>query len=145
MSTAKSEKVARINDKGDYKVQTSTRREIVFVIISILIAVIIWMYTIQSDSSSHSYTGKMIDIRYPSSDVMADRVLSIETALVDFKVMGNKTVISNLNDVDLRVYADLTGISDVGVYEIPIIFEANSSIYFYGKSAETITVTVTEK
>lgn len=93
-------------------------------IICVLIAAVIWFYVMQVDSPQYEDTFKDVEIKLSGSEVLEkERGLSVYSGYgrtVDITVSGKKSVVGRYTADDIRVTADISGITAAGNYEVEI-------------------------
>ncbi|MBR2522857.1 MAG: diadenylate cyclase [Clostridiales bacterium] len=118
----------------------------VFVIISIVLSVGLWMY-IQINNNPVVNKTLTVPISYSSTDTPQNIEVSYPIDSVELTVVGRKNTISNLDASDVLVTIDYSSLqeAETGVVDLPLIIEPKDSrVYFriVQQLPESISVTV---
>lgn len=94
--------------------------KILYMALSLLIAVLFWVYVDIREGSTSTQEYKNIPVEFiGETDSLANRGLMLTEGgdtTVDLKLRGPRLVMSNLNTGDIRLQADLSNISNPGQY-----------------------------
>lgn len=104
---------------GDYKIKKTNGLDITAKILAVLLALIIWLYAVSSDSPVFEDTFDSISI----SIINIPSGLSVITgdkSLVDVTVKGKRTDVRSLKSSSIYVYVDASGVSQAGEYTLPL-------------------------
>lgn len=123
-----------IENKGDYKVDTTKLSDILFKIAAVLIAFMIWLYAGAQEDVNKSLTFKDIPVDILTSGNYS--ILNSYDYTVDVTVSGRTRELNKLSADSFSATADATGITSAGKYTLDI----NVS---YPGSAELVDQSVT--
>lgn len=118
--------------------------KLVFMIISILASIFLWMY-IQVTTNPVVTTTMTVPISYSAEYEPTGVSVAYPIENVEIEVVGRKDTISELTSDDISVYLDYSQVNGAGVYELPLEVKSNDDgVYFrvQQKLPETISVTV---
>ncbi len=109
---------------------------------SLIFAFVFWLVLSIDQNPSRQATLTNVPIDFAVTDsVVGDMGLDIvnENYLKNatVTVQGPNYIVSSLKNTDVRVYADLSEITDAGVYEVPLVAERTSPVSGYGIVAVT--------
>ena len=117
-------------------------KKTVRIILSILVALIIWLYADSQDTDPRTVRVNDVPVEFTGEDVLMERGLLVTSAMditVDLELSSsNRTMINNLErgKGDIRLRVNLSGINSVGTY--PLEWDI-----FYPDSVNPSSVTVT--
>ena len=122
-------------------------------IISLLIAIGLWMYvvTVVSPGSENTYTG--IEVVKQSEGILEERGLVItdeHNPAVNLRLSGNRSDLNKLNVGNILVTVDVSKITEPGVHQLryDVIFPgdvANNAITVENRDPDYVTITVQNK
>ena len=127
--------------------------KVLYIALSLLIAIVFWLYVDDVQGSKISETYYRVPIEFiGAEDTLPSRGLMLtegEELTIDVKLSGPRILISGLDKNDIRVQVDLTNISAVGTYTLnyEILFPDNvdrSRISREYASRSTVTVKIEE-
>ena len=97
--------------------------KILYIALSLLLAVLFWLYVDKTDGSRISDTYYNIPVEFiGETDVLAGRGLMLENGQdisITLRLSGPRTVLSNLKKEDIHIWANLTSISAIGTFQLP--------------------------
>ena len=105
--------------------------KVLYIALSLLIAIVFWLYVDDVQGSKISETYYRIPIEFiGAEDTLPSRGLMLtegEDITIDLKLSGPRILISGLDKSDIRIQVDLTNISAVGTYTLnyEILFPDN--------------------
>ena len=105
--------------------------KVLYIALSLLIAIVFWLYVDDVQGSKISETYYRIPIEFiGAEDTLPNRGLMLtegEDITIDLKFSGPRILISGLDKSDIRIQVDLTNISAVGTYTLnyEILFPDN--------------------
>lgn len=105
--------------------------KVLYIALSLLIAIVFWLYVDDVQGSKISETYYRIPIEFiGAEDTLPNRGLMLtegEDITIDLKLSGPRILISGLDKSDIRIRVDLTNISAVGTYTLnyEILFPDN--------------------
>lgn len=105
--------------------------KVLYIALSLLIAIVFWLYVDDVQGSKISETYYRIPIEFiGAEDTLPNRGLMLtegEDITIDLKLSGPRILISGLDKNDIRIQVDLTNISAVGTYTLnyEILFPDN--------------------
>lgn len=127
--------------------------KILYIALSLLMAVIFWLYVDREEGSRISATFPNIPVEFiGETDVLAGRGLMLENGQdvsITLRLSGPRTVISSLEKEDIRIWASVTSISAIGTYQLTYDIEYpddinRSDISMESQSQFSVTVQVVE-
>ena len=94
--------------------------KILYVVVSLLIAVSLWLYVTSTDMTNDSTTIYNVPVTFEGLEFLEDRDLMIvsEKPTVNIRVQATPTVLASLNNKTVQVTADVSNISLEGPHTI---------------------------
>lgn len=139
-------------EKGKENVRlTSGKRKynIIPKIMCLAAAFVLWLYVMQIDSVDTESTFTGVRVYLENTSEIESRnglfVYSGDGTLVNVTVTGRKSVINSYTSDDIRVEADLSGVTAAGIYDIKLSARLPNGLTLSGMSADTIPVYVDER
>jgi|GEM_PF-1768963 len=135
-------------ESDDYRVSYSRRSIIIIAAVSILLAFIIWMFAVASDSAVHNYTDIAIEIKNAETITDAGYEVLLGTETVSFRVSGRSSVINALTDHSVVPYVDLSGIelpADGSRIEVDVKFASEYNLMYSNISADSIYIQIIDR
>ena len=123
------------------------------IVFAILVSLALWLYIAYAENSDVTQPYNNIDIDFTGEDVVAERnltVTNIDTDTVSLKIRGKRNAISKLSKNAIAVTADMSVITNSGVFQVPytVNFEGlsynSNNLYIEEASVDYITVTVSK-
>lgn len=122
-------------------------------ILSLVLALGIWLYVITVVSPESQDTFKNIPVEMQNVSYLEERglmITSISHTSVSLRLSGNRTDLIRLNSENIRVTADVFNIHEPGVHEVPYTVAypgtiPNGAIEIQSRSPDTIQVVVERK
>lgn len=113
-------------------------------LLSLLIALGLWVYVVTNVSTEHAQTFSSVVI-LENEDILRDKnlmVLSGHDTRVSFILKGSRSNLNRLVESDLKVTADLNEIDEAGRYELSyrISYPSGMSLTLEKRLTETVTV-----
>ncbi len=144
----------RETDSDDYTVAHSRRVDMILRIISLVCAIVIWVFIVIGDSATKEFKNVLVTVK-GGTILQRTYTIDYDVTQVNFEIQGQGTEISQISETDVLVYVDLstvainlTGSSEPQTFDLPLIYETKrktSNIVFVQKSRESIKVTFTKK
>lgn len=122
-----------------------------YIVLSILIAVTLWVYVDSSDTAGSKKTLSNIPVTFVGEeDALASRGLMIEDGhgtTVTLEIRGSRTVLSHLNKNNVSIQADVSNITESGSHSLSydVIYPDSvlkSSVSVVSASSYTVTVDI---
>ena len=121
------------------------RSKIIPLIVSFLLAFILWFYVVGTESPTNVITFKNVEISYITGE-NSNTIYSGNIGSVDLKVKGKRSVLNSLDSEDFSVVCDISGYTEEGEYTIDLNFtmpngatlvesSTDSLILYLGKKA----------
>ena len=152
--TKKETQDMRKTDSDDYTVAHSRRVDMILRILSLVCAVVIWIFIVIGDSATKDFQNILVTVK-GGTILQRTYTIDYDVTQVNFEIQGQGTEISQISETDILVYVDLSsvainlsGSSEPQTFDLPLIYETkrkNSNIVFVQKSRESIKVTFTKK
>ena len=123
----------------------------VYILLSILLAVVFWMYVRTAQDTASDYTIYNIPVQITNSRALNERgltVASLSQDTVSVTVNAPVSVQYNLNRDNVTVSADVSSITEAGTYELtltrrlPTNVDTTGAYFPANQPVQTITVTV---
>ena len=120
---------------------------------AILVSLALWLYIAYAENSDVTQPYNNIEINFTGGDEVSERNLSvtnIDTNTLSLKIRGKRNVISKLSKNAILVTADMSVISNSGVFQVPYTVEYeglsynSNNLYIEEASVDYITVTVSK-
>ena len=113
-------------------------------IVSVIVAVFLWMYVVGVRNPQVSITVRGVEVNIVNSSQISNRnlkVIEMSQKTVDVKVTGRRTDVAQISSDDLDVYVDAKDISRAGEYNLKIVGETNNeNVTISSISAETLNI-----
>ena len=131
----------------------SKSQKVIYIMISVLIAVVFWLYVDNTGSNERDIRLYNVPVTFVgATDELADRglmLISGEDTRIDLQLQGRRQVISKINKSNVRIEADVSDITSTGLHTLTysIIYPSNispSSVTVVSASLYTVTVEVGE-
>ncbi|MCI8720068.1 MAG: hypothetical protein HFF74_02830 [Oscillospiraceae bacterium] len=126
--------------------------KILYVVLSLLLAVIFWLYVDTANGNTMRRTFSNVPIDFiGAEDTLPSRGLMLSSggdATLDLTLSGPRSIISNLRPGDIRAQVNLTGINAIGPYSLQWTLKTpdnvnNSDITVERSSRGTVSIQVT--
>jgi len=118
-------------------------------VICVFLAIIIWLYVMEVDSTDHETTFSAIPLELENTEMLENMsgltVYNGYGAVVDVKVRGKKSEVNKISADDIIVYADLSGITMSGTYLLDVHVNLPSSLTLVEMSRKSVSVYVDER
>ena len=123
------------------------------IVFAILVSIALWLYIAYAENSDVTQPYNNIDITFTGDDVVSERNLSvtnIDTDTLSLKIRGKRNVISKLSKNAITVTADMSVITNSGVFQVPYTVDYDglgynsNNLYIVEASVDYITVTVSK-
>lgn len=121
------------------------------IVISLLVAILLWVYVVSFENEEMPFTINGIPISYiGEDDILEDRQLLISERgeqTVNVKVYGKRSVVSSFTKESFTATADLTNVTQTGKVSIPCNVEftkgvETDNVYILEKSLSLVMVTI---
>lgn len=138
---------AEKDDSDDYTVKKDKTIEIITKILSVLGAIIIWIYVVNNDVATYEYKSIRISLRDENAIIRAGYEVEYDTTFMSIKVQGGAKKIEKLSADSVKAYVDLSGVdlsSIVGskFLSVPIKLELPRDITCVEQSRDSVYVTI---
>ena len=133
--------------------KTTKSQKAIYIIISVLIAVVFWLYVDNTGTNERDIRLSNVPITFVGEeDELADRGLMLvsgDDTTIDLRLRGRRQVISRINRNNIRIEVDVSNIVSTGSHTLnyTIIYPSNvsaSSVTVVSASLYTVTVEVGE-
>ncbi len=134
------------------KLSNLRKSKTLYLIVSILASVLLWMYVVNYENKDVNSTVSGIEVEFIGIDeILADRqlvVTGMSAGSVDLTLLGKRSVVAPISRGDVRITVDLTDIRTAGEYdrvynvEFPGVSKGSEDVFIISKSPEYITVKV---
>lgn len=133
--------------------KTTKSQKAIYIIISVLIAVVFWLYVDNTGTNERDIRLSNVPITFVGEeDELADRGLMLvsgDDTTIDLRLRGRRQVISRINRNNIRIEVDVSNIVSTGSHTLnyTIIYPNNvsaSSVTVVSASLYTVTVEVGE-
>ena len=152
----KKESVVDIRDtESEEALKKNRRTDTIIRILSLIGAILIWVYVVLSDTAIYNYQNVSVTIKAETMVKTKGYTVEYESMKVNFTVQGNAAKISQLSNNSVEVYADLSAVNLTEItdgqpvsLQLPIVYKLPtdvSGISITQKSQEYIDVIITEK
>lgn len=144
----------RENNKDDYTVKKNKRTDIIIGVLSLLCALVIWIYAVTSGNTTKEFINVSVKVKGMTMVTTSGFDVQYSDLKVNFKAQGSIPALNQLSEKNIDVYADLssvnlTDIVDTKIVNLPIVYtvtaDGPSGVNYFDKSQESITVTITKK
>ena len=98
-------------------------KDSVLKIISLIIAILLWIYIIAVVDPAVTITVRDIPIRYTNQNVLEEKGLCLvndSKTTVELKISGSRKRVANIDNKNIYATVDLTTISKTGTFSLPI-------------------------
>ena len=98
-------------------------KDSVLKIISLIIAILLWIYIIAVVDPAVTITVRDIPIRYTNQNVLEEKGLCLvndSKTTVELKISGSRKLVANIDNKNIYATVDLTTISKTGTFSLPI-------------------------
>lgn len=135
----KKEKEAYVIDNGEYRVKRTKWLDIAAIILSILIAFIIWLYAISTNSPIYESSISSINVSVENIPTGLSVISGLDHT-IDIKVKGKRSDVLALTANDIKAYVDASGSVEPGTHTLTVNVTPPSGITISEKYPETVTV-----
>ena len=115
-------------------------------IVCLLIAFLIWLYVMYVDSPDHEEVYRSISVTLENASVLKNEynmsVISGAGNLADVTIKGKKSELGRYSKKDIKVYVDLSHISDTGKHVLDVMVETPDGLVVSDVSPSSIQVYV---
>ena len=123
---------------GEISVKRNKTVELIAKIGCLLLAFVIWYTVVSLDNTDSELVFKSVPVQIDGENTLS--VLSGSGSFVDITVSGKRSIISKLNDEDIKAYVDISDINSAGSYKLEIKTDVPDGIAVTGKSIQTVSV-----
>lgn len=131
------------------KIETRKNHHIAAKLVCLLIAIVLWIYVMDSENPDWEETFENIPITLINTDdIEIDNGLTIYSGYsntINITVRGRKNEISGITAEDFNVTADVKSIKSVGEYTLPVAVTIDKDAAIVSRSVESVTVLVDKK
>lgn len=117
-------------------------------LIAFLIAVVLWFYVVSVNNYEETFKVKNITPSFAGAEeLMTSRnLMVVGEYAVDIEIAGSRREIITLNEADIKVQVDLSGITSAGTYDLPYTVTLPTSGYsLRNKDPQKLTVKLDEE
>ncbi|MBQ7124828.1 MAG: hypothetical protein IJO00_00560 [Clostridia bacterium] len=144
------EEAVQHDGNGSLTIKRNKTLDFIAKILCLIIAFFIWYYVAETDSSELEGHFSSVPVEIVNKSQFS--VLSGGDATVDLKISGKRNIINKLIASDIRVFVDMSGITEAGKhkfnlqYELPngvtLVETSTDSIIVYADSTSSVSVPV---
>ena len=129
------------------EITTSERRHsFIAKIVCLLLALILWIYVMEMENPDWEITVEGIPVVLAGTDeIRIDNDLTIYSGYqttIDLTLRGRRRDVEGITADDIKIEADVTKITEVGEYQLPITVTVPSDTEIIDRSANNVTVRV---
>lgn len=127
--------------------ETLKKYDIITKILSVFAAIILWIYVMNSINpvQTMSYNGFTVQLQGEEQILNAYSlsVIDGEKSTASIKITGTRNQLLSMKTSEVKVVADISGLTESGTYEVPYTVQLpNSLLSVESKTPKTISVTV---
>lgn len=128
-------------DQDDYKIISTRNTNIFYAVISVFLAMLLWVFAVYSDSSSTTFVDVPVLIRNAESLTDSGYKIVLNIDDVSFSVKGRKSIVEKIGYDAIVPYVDLSEISakDSGAV-VKIKYEKKYKLQINNPSSEVVQV-----
>lgn len=139
---------ARTDESDDYTIKRNQRTDVIIRILSIIGAIIIWIYVVCTDVATYQFKDRVVELKNIQDVESLGYEVNYTELLVTFTVQGRAGKISQVTDESVRVYADLLSVdlSDIvgsQTVKVPLVYEIPRDLTCMEKSQRYLEVQIT--
>ena len=133
-------------ENGDYKVKRNKTLDNIMLIVSLLAALVLWVYVYNSENTTAEKTFNLVSIEKKNADALfAEHDLVVQYMNIDtinVSLMGSKDAINNIDISDIKAYINLSGISEAKEYTLDVMVDVPEGITCVSQTVYTVDVQV---
>ena len=128
-------------DQDDYKIISTRNTNIFYAVISVFLAMLLWVFAVYSDSSSTTFVDVPVVIRNAESLTDSGYKIVLNIDDISFSVKGRKSIVEKIGYDSVVPYVDLSEISakDSGAV-VKIKYEKKYKLQINNPSNEVVQV-----
>lgn len=128
-------------EQDDYKIISTRNTNIFYAVISVFLAMLLWVFAVYSDSSSTTFVDVPVLIRNAESLTDSGYKIVLNIDDVSFSVKGRKSIVEKIGYDAIVPYVDLSEISakDSGAV-VKIKYEKKYKLQINNPSSEVVQV-----
>ena len=128
-----------VQQNGEYTVKKTKGLDIAAKIMSVLIALIIWLYAVSANSPKYERTITGVPVAVENIPTGLSVISGLDHT-VDIKLTGKRTDVLSLSASDITAYVDASASVDPGLHTLPVSVTLPSGMALSEKYPETVTV-----
>jgi len=146
MKTEKTSDI-RTDETDDYTIERNQKTDVIIRILSIVGAIIIWIYVVCTDVASYEFKDVAVELKNIEAIEAEGFSVHYDIPYVTFKVQGSAGKISGITENSVKVYAnlssvDLSDIVDSKTVKIPLVYEIPKDLTCMEKSQDAVEVVI---
>lgn len=134
---------------GKSSSSSDTRHAHLAKVLCLLAAVVIWLYVMNVENPDYEQTIESVPVTIINSEeIEIDNSLTIYSGYdvkINATVQGRKNLVSNITADDIKLMADVSGITEAGKYTLDIKAVIPDGVKLVSMSSDTITVFIDKK
>jgi len=133
-------------ENGDYKVKRNKTLDNIMLIVSLLAALVLWVYVYNSENTTAEKTFNLVSIEKKNADALFEeydlvvQYMNIDT--INVSLMGSKDAINKIEISDIKAYINLSGISEAKEYTLDVMVDVPEGITCVSQTVHTVDVQV---
>ena len=128
---------------SDGSIKTSKKKSgLLPKILSVLAAIILWLYVFQAVEYEKTFSGIPIEIEENFDVNSGLGIVSNHSMTVDVTLSGTKSIIDKISAEDIRAYVDMNNVTEADIYNRSIELETPSSVDVVNMSVENLRLEV---
>lgn len=137
----------RTDETDDYTIKRNQKIDVIIRILSIIGAIVIWIYVVSTDVAGYEFKSVEVELRNIEAVEAEGFTVDYDILYVTFKVQGSAGKINGLEEESVKVYADLSSVDlsdivDSKTIRLPIIYEIPKDLTCMEKSQDIIEVVI---
>ena len=137
----------RTDETDDYTIKRNQRTDVIIRILSIIGAILIWIYAVSTDVATYEFKNKEVELRGVQAVETQGYTVQYDALYVTFKLQGSAGKISQIEENSAGIYADMSSVdlSDIvgsKTVKIPLVFEFPKDLTCMEKSQDYIEVVI---
>ena len=128
-------------DQDDYKIISTRNTNIFYAVISVFLAMLLWVFAVYSDSSSTTFVDVPVVIKNAESLTDSGYKIVLNIDDISFSVKGRKSIVEKIGYDSVVPYVDLSEISakDSGAV-VKIKYEKKYKLQINNPSSEVVQI-----
>lgn len=128
-----------VAQSGEYTVKKNKGLDIAAKIMSVIIALIIWLYAVSANSPKYERTISGVPVAVENVPTGLSVISGLDHT-VDIKLQGKRSDVMSLSASDIIAYVDASASVDPGLHTLPVSVTLPSGMTLSEKYPETVTV-----